>query len=47
RSVHSDKGELKAEFDGYHGWFWRNRNDVSVTVKLEATGDFIQMKQMK
>lgn len=46
RSVHSDQGELKAEFDGYHGWFWRNRNDVSVTVKLEATGDFIQMKRI-
>ncbi len=47
RMVSSDRGELIAEFDGYHGWFWRNRNDESVTVKLEASGDFIQMKQMK
>ena len=47
RNTHSDKGELIAEFDGYHGWFWRNRNDVTVTVKLEASGDYIQMKQMK
>ncbi|MEA1881435.1 MAG: transmembrane anchor protein [Candidatus Marinimicrobia bacterium] len=47
RMVNSDSGELIAEFDGYHGWFWRNRNDESVIVKLEVTGDFIQMKQMK
>jgi len=47
KMVASDKGELVAEFDGYHGWFWRNRNDVSVTVRLEATGDFIQMKQVE
>ncbi len=47
RMTHSDSGELLAEFDGYHGWFWRNRNDESVTVTLEASGDFIQMKQMK
>ncbi|MBL7013436.1 MAG: transmembrane anchor protein [Candidatus Marinimicrobia bacterium] len=47
RMVSSDRGELIAEFDGYHGWFWRNRNDVAVTVKLEAAGDFIQMKRMK
>ncbi len=46
RSVHSEQGELIAEFDGYHGWFWRNRNDVSVTVTLEATGDYIQIKRM-
>jgi hypothetical protein len=27
----SDNGEFKAEFDGYHGWFWRNRNSEIVT----------------
>jgi len=47
RMVSSDRGELIAEFDGYHGWFWRNRNDVAVTVKLEAAGNFIQMKRIK
>ena len=25
RMIQSDSGELQAEFDGYHGWFWRNR----------------------
>jgi hypothetical protein len=47
KMVASDKGELVAEFDGYHGWFWRNRNDATVKVLLEVTGDFIQMKRIK
>jgi len=46
KMVASDKGELVAEFDGYHGWFWRNRNDATVKVLLEVTGDFIQMKRV-
>ncbi|MBC8344842.1 MAG: transmembrane anchor protein [Candidatus Marinimicrobia bacterium] len=47
RMISSDRGELIAEFDGYHGWFWRNRNNSPVSVTLEAVGDFIQMKRMK
>jgi len=46
RMSQSDKGELKAEFDGYHGWFWRNRENIIVTGKLETTGDYIQIKQI-
>jgi hypothetical protein len=47
RMTSSDSGEFKSEFDGYHGWFWRNRNSESVTVTLEAIGDYIIIKQMK
>ncbi len=32
RMTSSDTGEFKAEFDGYHGWFWRNRNSEAVTA---------------
>ena len=46
RMTSLDKGELKAEFDGYHGWFWRNREQFSVTVSLQTSGDYIQIKQM-
>jgi len=46
RMVPSDSGELKAEFDGYHGWFWRNRENFLVTVSLQTSGDYIQIKQM-
>jgi hypothetical protein len=47
RGVPGDKGELTAAFDGNHGWFWRNRGSVSVTVKLTASGDFGGLKHMK
>jgi len=43
----TDKGEFKAEFDGYHGWFWRNRNSEVVTVILETSGEYIQIKRLK
>ena len=47
RMTNSDSGEFKSEFDGYHGWFWRNRNNESVTVILETIGDYILIKRMK
>ena len=47
RMTSSDNGEFKAEFDGYHGWFWRNRNSEIVTVILETDGEYIQIKRMK
>ena len=47
RMTSSDSGEFKSEFDGYHGWFWRNRNNASVTVTLETIGDYILIKQIK
>ena len=47
RMTSSDSGEFKSEFDGYHGWFWRNRNNETVTVILETMGDYAQIKQMK
>ena len=47
RMVSSDKGELIAEFHGFHGWFWRNRNNKPVTVFLETTGDYISIKRIK
>ena len=47
RMTSSDNGEFKAEFDGYHGWFWRNQNSEIVTVILETDGEYIQIKRMK
>ena len=47
RMVSSDKGELIAEFHGFHGWFWRNRNNKPVTVFLETTGNYISIKRIK
>lgn len=39
-------GALEAAFDGYHGWFWRNRSGNEVTVTLTVSGDFIAMKRV-
>lgn len=32
------QGSFVAPFDGTHGWFWRNRGDQPVTVKLKVSG---------
>jgi len=47
RMTSSDNGEIISEFDGYHGWFWRNRNSAAITVTLETIGDYILIKQIK
>lgn len=34
----SAQGVFVAPFDGTHGWFWRNRGDKPVTVKIKVSG---------
>jgi len=46
RAESSDTGELTAAFDGSHGWFWRNRSDVPVTLVLQTTGDYSELKRV-
>jgi hypothetical protein len=43
--VPSQEGELIAAFKGKHGWFWRNRNEVSVEVVLRLDGDYSDIKR--
>ncbi|ADM10824.1 hypothetical protein PB2503_00285 [Parvularcula bermudensis HTCC2503] len=40
RAVTEDAGSFTAEFDGAHGWFWRNRSGETVTVTLKVRGDY-------
>ena len=47
RMVKGDEGIMTAAFDGYHGWFWRNRTDQNVTVTLRVEGDYINVKRVK
>lgn len=44
--VTSDSGELMAAMDGSHGWFWRNRGTVPVSVTLRTRGDYAELKTM-
>lgn len=46
-SVSGDAGELVADFDGSHGWFWRNRTAGDVTVTLKTSGEYQSIKQME
>lgn len=44
--VSSDAGDLVADFDGSHGWFWRNRGQSEVTVTIKANGVYTIMKRV-
>lgn len=44
-SSESSEGVLEAEFDGKHGWFWRNRTGNTMTITLEVKGEFTEMTQ--
>ncbi len=46
KAVKGNQGELKAAFDGKHGWFWRNRSQEIVTVTLTVSGDFGAMERV-
>lgn len=44
--VESDAGEFTADFDGSHGWFWRNRNAGDVTITIKTNGDYKNIKRV-
>jgi hypothetical protein len=46
RGVAGDAGVLDAKFDGTHGWFWRNRDTGTVTIKLKVNGDYTDLKKV-
>lgn len=46
RAETSDTGELTADFDGSHGWFWRNRSDIDVEVTLRVSGVYSEVKRV-
>jgi hypothetical protein len=41
-----ESGELVAAFDGVHGWFWRNRSDLPVTITLRTGGEYLVLREM-
>ncbi|MDQ3511769.1 MAG: hypothetical protein M3414_08860 [Pseudomonadota bacterium] len=38
RSQRQASGTFNAPFDGSHGWYWLNRSNEPVTVRVEVTG---------
>ena len=43
----SAQGTFVAPFDGTHGWFWRNRGDQPVRVKVKVSGFYEILQQAK
>ena len=46
RATSDDSGMLIAEFDGKHGWFWRNRSDETITITLKTQGEYASIKRV-
>ena len=44
RGSTGDEGEIVAEFDGEHGWFWRNRDSSDATVTVQVRGEYDEFK---
>lgn len=40
-----EEGELAAAFTGSHGWFWRNRTGETVTITLDTSGAYKEVKR--
>ncbi len=44
--VDSGLGALKAPYNGYHGWYWRNDNDFPLQVTLDVEGYYTHMQEL-
>lgn len=43
----NDQGTFIAPYDGTHGWFWRNRGNKPVTVKVNVSGFYEKFARVK
>jgi hypothetical protein len=46
-SAASDEGQIKAAFDGSHGWFWRNRSGAPIVITLQTEGPYTSIKLLE
>jgi len=44
RGSTGSEGAILASFDGEHGWFWRNRDKVDITVTVQIRGEYAEFK---
>ena len=47
RAAPTGEGNLVAAFDGYHGWFWRNRSAETVELTLRTRGTYAEIKRTR
>ena len=41
------EGELIADFDGNHGWYWRNRTSKTITITIKTRGEYTEILHFK
>ncbi len=41
-----ERGDVVAVFDGLHGWFWRNRSTVPVSIRLWTGGEYLELREI-
>lgn len=41
-----EEGEIVAEFDGKHGWFWRNRTSKVMKITLQVEGEYSDIDEV-
>jgi len=46
RAETSLSSKFTAVSDGAHGWYWRNRSDVEVTVTVRTRGEYSEIKRL-
>lgn len=46
RGSSGSEGEVTADFDGQHGWFWRNRDSQPATVTVQVRGEYAEFVQL-
>lgn len=44
RGSTGSEGSILADFDGEHGWFWRNRDNSELTVTVLVRGEYAEFK---
>lgn len=45
REMTGARGDFTAPFEGTHGWYWRNKGDVPVTVTVKTAGFYKDLFQ--
>jgi len=47
KDVTTSQGSFTAPFAGTHGWYWKNREDVPVTIKVRTDGFYESLFERK
>jgi len=46
-SEQKSEGVIEAAFDGSHGWFWRNRTTEAMSITLQTSGEYTDIKHLE